>query len=155
MRKKLFAGQVLLLQLSILAIVGQAGHIALAQTAPTQQEINAKLNAEIKKLAASMNATAPTMINDQIRLDKVTPGPGTVITLHSSFVNYSSSNFDSGRIHGEARPQMKQKLCASEELKVPLQLGAKLQYTFQGNDGVAVGNFRFDRTDCGYPAIRP
>ncbi len=138
---------------ALLVIVASGGKTAaFAQARPTQQQLYAMLTAELKNLAAEINATTPTLLGTEVRLDRVTAGPGTIITYHSTLVNFTSSDVNSARTKGMVEPGMKESICGDENLKAVLQYGAILQYKFQSNDGVPISSLKYDRTDCGYPA---
>jgi hypothetical protein len=128
---------------------------AFAQDRLTQLEVNKQISDEMKKSVEPFNRRLPQQIDEGILLEKVTVGPGVLMNFHSLLTNVASKDINAAQMNGAIRPLIKNHICGNADAKPLMQYGAKFVYTFRANDGVAVGNFRFDRTDCGYPAIRP
>lgn len=132
--------------------VGRAG---FSPSKPTEKEVMAKLTEGFEVAAKRINDSAPTMVDEETRMDGASVGPGTLLTYHYTFPNYSSSDIDSALIQSNVRPSVKSGVCSNEEMKTSLQYGGKYTYSYSGNDGVFIGEFTIDRNDCGFSAKSP
>lgn len=133
----------------------EVGKAAFAPSKPTEKEIMAKLTEGFVVAAKQINDSAPTMVDEETRMDGASAGPGALLTYHYTFPNYSSSDIDSGLIQSNVFPSVKSGVCSSKEMKPSLQYGGKYTYSYSGNDGVLIGEFTIDRNDCGFSAISP
>ena len=122
---------------------------------PTEQEVIAKLAEGLEFAAKQINNSAPIMVDEETRMDGASVGPGVLVTYHHTFLNYSSSDIDSGLIQSNVLPTVRSNVCSSKEMKPSLQYGAKYTYSYSGNDGVLIGEFTIDRNDCGFSAKSP
>jgi hypothetical protein len=131
------------------------GKAAFSPSKPTEAEIIAKLAEGFEAAAKQINESAPTMVDEETRMDGASVGPGALLTYHYIFPNYSSNDVDSGLIQSNVLPYVKRGVCSSKEMKPSLQYGGKYTYSYSGNDGVLIGEFTIDRNDCGFSAISP
>jgi hypothetical protein len=159
MLKKVLSGLGFIAVLIAMAIGGQigkeVGKTAFTPSKPSQKEIDAVLIEGFEKAAKQVNATTPTMIDEDTRMDKATVGPGARVTYHYTFPKYSSRDVDSEWIISNLRPVVKSNVCASEEMKPSLQYGGVYSFSYSGSDGVHIASFQLDRNDCGFPKITP
>jgi len=133
----------------------EVGKAAFSPSKPTEKEIMATLAEGFEVAAKRINDSAPTMVDEETRMDGASAGPGALLTYHYTFPNYSSSDIDSGLIQSNVLPSVKSGVCSSKEMKPSLQYGGKYTYSYSGNDGVLIGEFTIDRNDCGFSAISP
>ena len=133
----------------------EVGKAAFIPSKPSQKEIEAKLIEGFEKGAKQVNATAPTMVDEDTRMDKATVGPGARVTYHYTFPKYSSRDVDSGWIISNLRPVVKSNVCVSKDMKPSLQYGGVYSFSYSGSDGVHIASFQVDRNDCGFPKITP
>lgn len=133
----------------------EAGKAAFSSSKPTEKEIMAKLTEGFEVAAKQINDSGPTMVDEETRMDGASVGPGALLTYHFSFLNYSSSDLDSGVIKTHIFPSVKMGVCLSHEMRPSLQYGGKYTYSYSGSDGVVIGEFTIDRNDCGLSAISP
>ena len=142
-----------------MAIGGQigkeVGKEAFTQSKPSQKEIEAVLIEGFEKAAKQVNATTPTMVDEDTRMDKATVGPGARVNYHYTFPKYSSMDVDSGWIISNLRPVVKSNVCANKKMKPSLQYGGVYSFSYSGSDGVHIASFQVDRNDCGFPKITP
>ena len=127
----------------------EVGKAAFSPSKPTEKEIMAKLAEGFEVVAKLINDSAPTMVDEETRLDGASVGPGAMLTYHYTFPNYSASDIDSGLIQSNVLPHVRSSVCSSKE---SLQYGGKYTYSYSGKDGVLIGKFTIDGNDCGFSA---
>jgi hypothetical protein len=149
----------LIVVLAFAGIGGQVGKelgkAAFSPSKPTEKEIMAKLAEGFEVAAKQINDSAPTMVDEETRMDGASAGPGASLTYHYTFPNYSSSDIDSGLIKSNVFPTVKNGVCSNKEMKPSLQYGGRYTYSYSGNDGVLIGEFTIDRNDCGFSMKSP
>lgn|SRR5690554_6034999 len=133
----------------------EVGKAAFSPSKPTEKEIMAKLAEGFEVAAKQINDSAPTMVDEETRMDGASVGPGAMLTYHYTFPNYSASDIDSGLIQSNVLPSVRNSVCSSKEMKPSLQYGGKYTYSYSGKDGVLIGKFTIDRNDCGFSAKFP
>jgi hypothetical protein len=84
---------------------------------PTQKDVDKKLIEGFKKAAKEVNRTAPIMVDESTRLDKVTVGPGAIATYHYTFPKHSSKDIDSNFLKANLRPVIIKNVCANKKMK--------------------------------------
>lgn len=133
----------------------EVGRAAFSPSKPTEKEIMTKLAEGFELAAKQINDSAPTMVDEETRMDRASVGPGALLTYHYTFPNYSSRDIESALIQTNVFPSVKKGVCSSKEMKPSLQYGGKYTYSYSGNDGVLIGEFTIDRHDCGFSAKSP
>ncbi|TVL02877.1 hypothetical protein AYI82_20395 [Shewanella algae] len=133
----------------------EVGKAAFSPSKPSEEEILAKLAEGFEVGAKKINESAPTMVDEETRMDGASAGPGALLTYHYTFTNYSSTDIDSGLIRANVLPVVKNSVCSNKDMKPSLQYGGKYKYSYSGNDGVLISEFTIDRTDCGFSAKSP
>lgn len=133
----------------------EVGRAAFSPSKPTEKEIMTKLAEGFELAAKQINDSAPTMVDEETRMDRASVGPGALLTYHYTFPNYSSRDIESALIQTNVFPSVKRGVCSSKEMKPSLQYGGKYTYSYSGNDGVLIGEFTIDRHDCGFSAKSP
>lgn len=133
----------------------EVGRAAFSPSKPTEKEIMTKLAEGFELAAKQINDSAPTMVDEETRMDGASVGPGALLTYHYTFPNYSSRDIESALIQTNVFPSVKLGVCSSKEMKPSLQYGGKYTYSYSGNDGVLIGEFTIDRHDCGFSAKSP
>ena len=142
---------------SVGKLVGNGvGEIAAPRPTLTEKEVMAMLVDGFEVAAKHMNENVvPTMVDKETRLDRVSVGPGPVLTYHSTFLNLFSHEIDHFLIQHELFPLVKAKVCLNLKMKPSLQYGGEYAYSYSGKDGVLVSEFSIDRDDCGFSPISP
>lgn len=125
------------------------------QTIPNQKDVDKKIIEGFEKAAKEVNRTAPTMIDQDTRLDEVTVGPGARITYHYTYPKYSSKEIDSNWLQTNLRPVVIKNVCSNKKMKPSLQYGGIYVFSYSGNDGIEITNFQISREDCGFRHITP
>ncbi len=99
----------------------EVGKHAFSPSKPTEKEMMAKLAEGFEVAAKQINDTAPTMVDEETRMDGASVGPGALLTYHYTFPNYSSTDIDSGLIKSNIFSLVKNNVCSSKEMKPSLQ----------------------------------
>ena len=126
----------------------EVGQAAFSSSSSMEKELTAALAIAAKQI----NESAPTMVDEETRMDGASVGPAATITYHLTILNYSSSDIDSGLIRSDIFPSVKSGVCSNEDMKTSLQYGAKYTYSYSGKNGGFIGKFTIDRNDCGISA---
>lgn len=119
------------------------------------ENIESGLIQGFKQAAEKINLGTPTMVDGETRLDKVTVGPGAVLTYHYTFPNYASDAVDSAWINSQLRESVTDNVCKNEVMKPALEYGGKYIYSYSGSDQKVIGSFQITRKDCDYAALAP
>ncbi len=133
----------------------EVGKAAFSPSKPTEKEIMAKLAEGFEVAAKQINESAPTMVDEETRMDRASVGPGALLTYHYTILNYSSSDIDSGVIKSNVFPLVKSGVCSNKDMKPSLQYGGTYAYSYSGSDGVLIDKFTIDSDDCGFSAKSP
>jgi len=145
-----------LIVIVLIFIVGKKiGEQAFNSESPSKQDIENKLIQAFKQAAKEINQNTPNMVDSETRMDKATVGPGTILTYHYTFPNYSSNEIESEWIYSELRERVTSDVCNSKKMKPSLQYGATYTYSYSGSDQKVIGAFQIKRKDCGYAAVTP
>lgn len=138
------------------SIGGQIGReVGKATVRPSSQEIEAKLVEGFTKAANQYNKQLPMMVDQDIRLDKATVGPGPRVVYHHTFPEYTSGDIDVDWLQTDLRPEVTRTVCANADMKKSLQHGGIYSYAYSGSDGAEIARFEIDRNDCGFQKITP
>lgn len=136
-------------------LVGREVGNALTSSKPTQADVEAVIIEAFRETAETVNAGLPTMLDEEIRLDKATVGPGPRMVYHNTFVGYKSSEIDREWVSTSVKKHVQGNVCASSDMKPSLQQGAVYTYAYYGSDGGKIGDFDIRRTDCGFESKIP
>jgi len=157
--KKVLSALGIVFVIFVAAIAGgigkEVGKHMFTPDSPTADGIEKGLVQGFNKAAEQLNKDAPTMIDEETRMNKATVGPGAMLTYHYTFPNYSSDEVQSEWIRSDLRESVTSQVCNSKEMKPALQYGGTYKYSYSGNDQRVIGAFQITRTDCGYAAVSP
>lgn len=122
---------------------------------PTQKEVDKKIIEGFKKAVKEVNRTAPTMVDQDTRLDKATIGPGARATYHYSFPKYSSKEIKSNWLQTNLRPIVTKNVCSNKKMRPSIEYGGIYIFSYSGNDGIEISSFQVSLDDCGFAHITP
>lgn len=123
-----------------------------ASAKPKLEQIQQKVTEGFNVAAEQINQSAPTMVDEETRLDKASVGPGALLTYHYTLPNFALSDVDTNFID-TVFAHAKDFVCTSKEMKPAMQYGGAYAYSYSSNDGVHLGEFTIDRDTCGLNAI--
>ena len=145
--------------LIVIAVAGRLGEEfgdrAFAPESPSKEDLERGLIRGFNEAVETINQDLPAMIDDEIRMDKATVGPGAMMTYHYTFLNHVSNEVDSQWIRSGVRENVANNVCKSQEMKRALQYGAAYRYSYSGSDQKFIAGFQITREDCGYADARP
>lgn len=104
----------------------------------------------LDRLANQINKSLPLEVDKHTRLDKVTHETARQLTYHYTIVTLRSTDVNKADFEKAMQPELKKKLCESNEMKNLLKSGVSIAYSYRGNDVQPVGNFKYIPSDCGY-----
>lgn len=113
---------------------------------PTDENIDQAL----VKVSSRMNESMPMDVDSETRLEKVTAAPGKHLLYHYYLPNKKSSEVDQAVFNQRFHPELKNRLCKSQEMQKYLRNGVAITYLYRGNDGQTIGAAKFLPSDCGY-----
>jgi hypothetical protein len=146
----IFAGiiTVLLVATSISGIGDRVGQVLAQPSDPQKQDIEQNLIDGLENAAKILNKNTPRMIDKETSMGPATIGPGLRVNINYTLPNYSSSEFTSSQIIQHIRPTLKNYACSKPNMKVILQYGASIVYSYYGNDGILITSIPIVRNDC-------
>jgi len=127
------------------------GSITSALIKPSLEEIQPKVIDGFNIAAEQINQSAPTMVDEETRLDKASVGPGVLLTYHYTLPNFVSDDLDANFIN-TVFAHTKEFVCTTKEMKPAMQYGGAYGYSYSSSDGVHIGEFIIDRDTCGFRA---
>lgn len=113
-------------------------------------ESETRVDNVLANASAQMNEKLPMIVDRDTRLDKVSTDSGRHFIYHYTLVSVQSSDFDADAFHRIVRPQLKERLCNSAEMKNFLKNGVTISYLYSSMDGHPVGDAKFTPRECGY-----
>lgn len=131
-----------------LAIGKNVSAVEYSQPQTTTQNNEEKVIDIFSKEAESFNRRGPIMVDEDTRMDRQEVGPGARLTYFYSFPNLSSSDIAPNVIRENLKSEVKNKICASKEIKESWQDVATYVYVYSGNDGKEIGRFEVKKKDC-------
>jgi hypothetical protein len=122
----------------------------MADAAPSAQQVDAMLVQALNGAVANINRRGPVMTDKETRWDRSEAGPGARITHFYSLPNYSSQAIGSmvRQNLGISKQRAVSELCSNKEMLLPVQYGATVVHVYSGNDGVEMGRYEINKTDC-------
>jgi hypothetical protein len=107
---------------------------------------------ELAKVARTITADCPKMLNADTRLDKAIAGPGRKLTFYYSFPKYDSSHVPAKLYSEKVAATQLQEACHAQKLQPFFQNNISLVYRYSAKDGEAVGSVVINRETCGIKA---
>lgn len=89
---------------------------------PSLEEIQQKVIDGFGTAAEQINQSAPTMVDEETRLDKASVGPGALLTYHYTLPNFASEDLDANFID-TVFAHTKEFVCTTKEMKPAMQYG--------------------------------
>jgi hypothetical protein len=106
------------------------------------------LNETLKITVDTLNKTLPTMLDKELRLDKVT-SEDRKMTLHYTLVNFTNVSIPSDKLKSLMYDDIKLQVCADKDTIILLKKGMMLDYKYNGKDKKLITVFSFDTNICG------
>ena len=102
----------------------------------------------LKITADTLNKTLPSMVDEELRLDKVT-AKDRKMTFHYTLVNFTNVSMPSNKLKSLMYDDMKNQVCADKDTIMLLKQGMTLDYNYNGKDKKLITVFAFDAKTCG------
>jgi hypothetical protein len=100
---------------------------------------------------AAVNATAPTMVDEETRFDGAEALPGLTVQYDFTLLTEAADNVDQAyteAFEGEMRKSVKNIICTSDEIKPFREIGTTLRYRFSNRYGGLVGLISISPSEC-------
>lgn len=117
---------------------------AQIQAAQIQKQMIASLNQAVKKI----NASTPTMVDAETRLDKASMGKGMTVLYHYTLVNVESNNVDKSLLEKSLLDSVLPSVCKNEDMATSIKLGVNYEYIYSSKDAVRLASFIANRKSC-------
>jgi hypothetical protein len=106
------------------------------------------LSNALQRLAAQMNRDMPRDVDEQVRLDRVSTGPGPELIYHYTLRSKRASEVPTGMFNARIAPVLRERLCHDPQMQPLLKSGAAIGYEYRGSDGGDIGKLSFRQRDC-------
>jgi len=124
----------------------------VANVATEKQKIDMNkplpLNETLKITVDTLNKTLPSMLDEELRLDKVT-SEDRKMTLHYTLVNFTNASMSADKLKSLMYDDIKLQVCADKDTIMLLKKGMMLDYNYNGKDKKMITVFSFDAKICG------
>ncbi len=111
-----------------------------AQT-PQISEVN------LKQIAAQLNQQLPMMVNQIIRWDSISAGPGK--RLNYGYTVVAEGTLNSKQI-AQIQGSVTEVTCNAQEIAILLKNGVVFNYNLRNKSGKPLTTLRVNPSDCGY-----
>lgn len=109
---------------------------------------DADVTDKLKKMAVKINQEAPMRLDDMTRMDRVSVGPGRLVTYHNTITTMRSGEVNLEAFRGQFSSEMRRKICASSDLATLRRVGVTMVYAYSGSEGGLIGSVRIAPQDC-------
>ena len=106
------------------------------------------LKETLKITVDTLNKTLPTMLDEELRLDKVS-AKGSKMTFHYTLVHFTPTSMSAKKLKSLMYEDIKTQVCTDKETKILLKKGMVVDYTYNGKDKKHITTFAFDAKICG------
>ncbi|WP_345848453.1 hypothetical protein [Shewanella algae] len=146
---KVFGVLALLIAITVGGIIGKEfGKVAVSSTQEAEKQ--AKINEVLNKAAQQINATTPTMVDAETRLDKASLGEDARLIYHYTLINVDPQNVEKSWVKTALRDSILPSVCSNDKMISSIKLGVNFEYAYSGSNGVYLGSFTANRDSCGF-----
>ncbi|EGR2914608.1 hypothetical protein DLH88_24580 [Vibrio parahaemolyticus] len=146
---KIFGVLALLIVITVGGIIGKEfGKAAVSSTQEVEKQ--AKINEALNKAAQQINATTPTMVDAETRLDKASLGEDARLIYHYTLINVDPQNVDKSWVKTTLRDSVLPSVCSNDKMISSIKFGVNFEYSYSGSNGVYLGSFTANRDSCGF-----
>ena len=104
----------------------------------------------LSQTADLMNQNLPMMINNEVRWNSASAGPGKNFNYNYSLVNQNARDIDGSLFAKNARQSFTQQFCNNPSGQLFFQQGVSLNANYYDNNNSLIARVRIDPADCGY-----
>ena len=102
------------------------------------------IDAELRTFADQARRGLPAMVNEDLRLDKITVGPGRRLNYAYTFVRATAFDIDPDKVRSTVIPGLRKFVCTNPEAQVLVKAGVQVGYEYSDRDGSRVFNHVVD-----------
>ena len=113
------------------------------------------VESRLERLVARVGKDFPRTVNESMRIDTVTAGPGKVLTYNCTLLKYPAARINAVRFRENMEGAVRKSVCADGELKRFIDEDVTVAYAFSGNDGSPVATITVDPGACRSLANEP
>jgi len=106
------------------------------------------LKETLKITAETINKSLPTMVDEEVRLDKVS-AEESKMTFHYTLVHFTPISMPAKKLKSLMYEDIKTQVCIDKDTKMLLKKGMLVDYTYNGKDKKHITTFAFDVKTCG------
>jgi hypothetical protein len=145
----------LIIAASLGGIVKNIGKMAVQSITPTAENREQNLIDGLKKAAKELNKNTPKMIDADTRMDAATIGPGLRININYTLPKHAAGEVGADQVIQYVRSTLENYACNKKNMKILMQWGAVIAYTYHAKDQTLITSILIDRDDCGLRKISP
>jgi len=102
----------------------------------------------LKITAATLNKTLPTMVDSELRLERVESKESTM-KFYYTLVHFTRVDMPASRLKSLMYEDTKIQVCSDNDTMMLLKKGMKVEYVYTGKDKIDITTFLFDAKVCG------
>ena len=140
---------------SLAGIGKNVGKLAVQSSALTAENKEPDLIDELRKAANELNKNTPRMIDADTRMDPATIGPGLRININYTLPKHAAGEIDADQLVQYVRPTLENYACNKKNMKILMQWGAVIAYSYHAKDQTLITSILIDREDCGLRKTSP
>lgn len=107
------------------------------------------LNKTLQITADTLNNNLPTMVDEELRLDKVS-ADGSKMIFNYTLVHFTAQTMGAKKLKSLMYEDIKTQVYTDKESKMMLKKGMLVDYVYKGKNKKHITTFAFDAKTCGY-----
>lgn len=125
-------------------IVGTAGGYLPHSTDALRETVEKKLARAVERSANDF----PRRVDRELRIDRMSAGPGRRLTFHCTMLATPSSRIDGERFRTSISSTIVERVCSNREMEYFLTNGVTVAYAFNGSDDLPIATVNVADSDC-------
>jgi hypothetical protein len=107
------------------------------------------LEKSIAIAAQTYNKNLPSMMDEELRLDKV-GAKGSKMTFYYTLVHFTPQTMGANKLKSLMYEDIKTQVCTDKDTKMMLKKGMLVDYDYKGQNNKHITTFVYDAKTCGY-----
>lgn len=108
----------------------------------------AEVLAMMKDMVASKNRNLPQAQGEGLRMDRMSAGPGLLLTYHLTVTPYRAAQVKQDYFHNVMGADIRKDYCANTGMGFFRREGITVAYAYSGNDGAPIGTISIPPDAC-------
>ena len=120
-----------------------------AKAKPLDMNKPQSLEKSIYLAVQTYNKNLPSMMDEELRLDKVS-AEGNKMIFHYTLVHFTPQSMGENKLKSLMYEDIKTQVCTDKDTKIMLKKGMLVDYMYIGKNKKHITTFAFDAKTCGY-----